>query len=75
MRIQFKVSEQQGAEINKLMERTGSTTRRELLTSALAVLRWVVDEKHNGNSISSISKDGSVHKELAMPVIDNLLSE
>lgn len=70
MRIQFKVSKEKSIEIDGLMEKTGSETRRELLNSALTLLKWVLDERQKGNIISSVNEEDKVYKELVMPCLN-----
>ncbi len=66
MRIQLTVSDRKKKEIEELMKRTGSETKRELLNNALAVMKWILDEKQKGNIVASVNEKNKFYKELVL---------
>jgi hypothetical protein len=66
MRIQFTVSDHRQKEIEEMMERTGSETKRELLNHALTVLKWILDEKQKGSIVASFDEENKKYKELVL---------
>jgi len=67
-RIQFELTEDQVKEIEKLMKRTGTSTKREFFNNAIAILEWAVDESADGRKIASMDDSSHSYKELVMPI-------
>jgi len=67
-RIQFDLTEDQVKEIETLMERTRTSTKREFFNNAIAILEWAVDESSSGRKIGSMDDKSRTYKELYMPI-------
>jgi len=67
-RIQFELTESQVKDIEKLMEKTSTSTKREFFNNAIAILEWAVDESSNGRKIASMDDSSHTYKELVMPI-------
>jgi len=67
-RIQFELTDDQVKDIEKLMKRTGTSTKREFFNNAIAILEWAVDESSDGRKIASMDDSSHSYKELVMPI-------
>jgi hypothetical protein len=74
VRIQLDLPEDQVAELDKLMEETRLTTRKDLFNNALTLFSWAVKAKKAGRIIASVDESQRV-RELVMPSIENVASE
>ena len=74
VRIQLDLPEDQVAELDKLMEETRLTTRKDLFNNALTLFSWAVKAKKAGRIIASVDENQHV-RELVMPSIENIASE
>jgi metal-responsive CopG/Arc/MetJ family transcriptional regulator len=50
-RVQLDFSEAAFEELNRLQKKLGASSRAEVVRDALTVLRWLVEEKTDGNRI------------------------
>ena len=71
-RIQFEVSEDEAKNIEALIEECGMRTKKELLTNALTLLKWSIEEVASRRIIVSMDKQNTEHKELVMPWMSNV---
>jgi hypothetical protein len=69
VRVQLDLPAQRIDEINRIMARTGMTTRKEFFDNALTLFEWAVNERARGKIIGAISPDESSYKELVMPTL------
>ncbi len=74
VRIQLDLPEDQVAELDKLMEETRLSTRKDLFNNALTLFMWAVKAKKAGRTIASVDDDQRV-RELVMPSLENIASE
>jgi hypothetical protein len=68
-RIQFELTEGQLKELERLMERSGVRTKKDLLNNALTILEWALNEKGAGRIIASVDEEHDRYKELVMPIL------
>ena len=66
-RVQLDLSEQEHAEMERLMLHAGLKTKREFVCNAITLFGWADKEILKGHRIGAISSDGRMVKELAMP--------
>ena len=66
-RVQLDLSEQEHAEMERLMAHAGLKTKREFMSNALTLFGWAAREVLNGHKIGAISGDGRMVKELVLP--------
>jgi hypothetical protein len=59
-RVQLDFSPHAMAELNKLRERTGASTRADLVRDALTALRWMVEKRDQGYYVLALGKDGHI---------------
>lgn len=71
-RIQFELTDEQLAELEKLMAESGTKTRKDLLNNALTLLEWAINEKKGGRIIASVNEKENKYKELVMPILANV---
>ena len=71
-RIQFEVSEDEAKNIEAMMEACGTKTKKELLTNALTLLKWGIEEVASERIIVSMDAQNTRHKELVMPWMSNV---
>jgi hypothetical protein len=62
------------AELDKLMEETRLTTRKDLFNNALTLFLWAVKAKRAGRIIASVDENHHM-RELVMPSIENIPSQ
>jgi metal-responsive CopG/Arc/MetJ family transcriptional regulator len=74
VRIQLDLPDDQVAELDKLMEETRLTTRKDLFNNALTLFQWAVKAKKAGRVIASIDENQRI-RELVMPSIENITAE
>jgi metal-responsive CopG/Arc/MetJ family transcriptional regulator len=74
VRIQLDLPDDQVAELDKLMEETRLTTRKDLFNNALTLFLWAVKAKKAGRIIASVDENQHI-RELVMPSIENIPSE
>ena len=66
-RVQLDLSEQEHAEMERLMFHSGLKTKREFVCNAITLFGWAAKEILKGHRVGAISGDGRMVKELAMP--------
>ena len=71
-RIQFELSEDRNKELEALMEKTGTRTKKDLFNNALTLLEWAVKEKRSGRIIASVDEREKKFKEIVMPALENV---
>jgi len=74
VRIQLDLPEDQVAELDKLMEETRLTTRKDLFNNALTLFAWAVKAKKAGRVIASVDENQHI-RELVMPSLESIASE
>ena len=74
VRIQLDLPDDQVAELDKLMEETRLTTRKDLFNNALTLFWWAAKAKKAGRIIASVDENEQI-RELVMPSIENIRSE
>jgi hypothetical protein len=62
------------AKLDKLMEETRLTTRKDLFNNALTLFSWAVEAKKAGRVIASVDENQHI-RELVMPSIENIASQ
>jgi metal-responsive CopG/Arc/MetJ family transcriptional regulator len=74
VRIQLDLPDEQVAELDRLMEETRLTTRKDLFNNALTLFLWAVKAKKAGRIIASVDESQHI-RELVMPSIENIVAE
>ena len=74
-RIQFELSDDKVAELEKLMAESGIKTKKELFNNALTLLEWAIKERKAGKTIASVDEKTNRYKELLMPVLSTVTKE
>lgn len=69
-RIQLELPEERLSELERLMEQTGITTKKDLLNSALTLFEWAVRERQAGRTIASVDEQNQRYKELVMTSLE-----
>jgi metal-responsive CopG/Arc/MetJ family transcriptional regulator len=64
--------EDQVKELDRLMEETKLSTRKDLFNNALTLFQWAVKAKRAGRIIASIDEESGTSKELVMPALENV---
>ena len=59
-RVQLDFSANAMAELNKLGERIGASTRADLVRDALTALRWMVEKRDQSYYVLALGKDGHI---------------
>jgi hypothetical protein len=74
VRIQLDLPDEQVAELDKLMQETRLSTRKDLFNNALTLFYWAVKAKKAGRVVASVDENGNM-RELVMPAIEHIPSE
>jgi hypothetical protein len=72
-RFNIEFSKDNEEEIEQLMALTGIRTKKELINYALTLLSWSVKQCAEGRQIASISENEGMYRELAMPILSNVV--
>lgn len=67
LRIQLDLPGKRVEELNRLMEKSHITTRKDFFNSALSLFAWVLSERSKGRIIASLDEQTGGYKELVMP--------
>ena len=65
--VSFDLSEQEHAEMERLMAFAGLKTKREFVSNALTLFRWASDELLHNRRIASLDSLGHAVKRLELP--------
>lgn len=71
-RVQFELSEDHLKELDEMMRKTDTRTKKDLINNALTILNWVITEKELGKSIGSIDEKSGKYTEVWMPFFTSL---
>ena len=74
VRIQLDLPDDLVAELDKLMEETRLSTRKDLFNNALTLFMWAVKARRAGRIIASVDERQNI-RELVMPSIENITPE
>lgn len=69
-RVQLDLSEQEHAEMERLMLLSGLKTKREFVSNALSLFKWAANELANGRRIASLDPDGQSVVQFTMPCLE-----
>jgi hypothetical protein len=72
MRIQYELSEKENAEIEKMMEDTAISTKRDLFNNALTLFEWAIKEIKKGRVIAAIDEKENRYIALVMPSLSKV---
>lgn len=72
MRLQYEISKEKNAELEKLMKDTGIDTKREFINAAVTLFMWAINEAKNGRSIGSVDEESSKWKEIVMSALETV---
>lgn len=72
MRIQYELSEKENAEIEKMMEDTAISTKRDLFNNALTLFEWAIKEIKKGRVIAAIDEKENRYVALVMPSLSKV---
>ncbi len=72
VRIQLELPESQVRKIEKLMDKSGTKTKKDFFNNALSVLEWAIDERENNRTVASINEAENSYKELNMPILSHI---
>jgi hypothetical protein len=68
-RVQFNVPDHKLAELDEMQDKLGLSTRKDLFDNAMTLLRWAIQEKERGRTITAVGEEGS-QRELVMPALE-----
>jgi hypothetical protein len=67
MRLNLEISEPEMLSLEKLQARTGISTKKELVHTAISILKWAVNETAAGNQIAAVNVRKSIYRVLVAP--------
>jgi hypothetical protein len=70
MRIQLDLQAPAIQLLDALKRKTGLKTYKDLFNNALTLLSWAITQRENGFMVCSVDKNGTVLRELHMPVLE-----
>lgn len=71
MRVQFDMADEAVAYLDDIKEKTGATSRAEVLRNSIAALQWLVEKAEDGFTIVAAKEGEKVAKELSMPILQD----
>jgi hypothetical protein len=71
-KIQLELPKERIAEIEDLMRRTNTATKKDFINNALTLLEWAIEERENGRIITSLDERNKSYKELVMPILSSV---
>ena len=71
-RFQVEIDQTEMDELERLQQLGGLRTKRELLNTAMTLLKWAAREKGRGCAIVSIDDHKGQLKELEMPFLESI---
>lgn len=71
-RVQLDLPAERVAQLDRLVEEAGFSTRKDLFNNALALLQWAVKEARRGRAIASVDEATDRLTELNMPFLSDL---
>jgi hypothetical protein len=75
IRVLLEFPEERIKEIDILMEKTNTATRKDYFNNALTLLEWAIKESERSRNIASIDKKAGRFSELQMPILSSVYSE
>ena len=67
VRIQFEMTREKAADLNRLMRLTAIRSRRELFDHALTFFDWGVSESMRGHLVAAIDEGNGLYQPVLMP--------
>ena len=67
VRIQFEMTREKAADLNRLMRLTATRSRRELFDNALTFFDWGVAESMRGHLVAAIDEENGLYQPVLMP--------
>jgi hypothetical protein len=71
-RIQIELSDENLSRYEKLMEKCGVRTKKDLINNALTLLEWAIRERENGRVIASVDEKTEKYKEVLLPIFASI---
>jgi hypothetical protein len=70
MRFQLDMSDARYKQLEDLMVRCDVDTKKELMSYALSILEWAVEETERGHDVAAIDRKEEKFSSLRMPILD-----
>lgn len=74
MRIQYEISKEKNAELEKMMEKTDIKTKRDFINNAITLFNWAIKEREKGYIVGSLDEKEDKYREIIMPSLLNVKS-
>jgi hypothetical protein len=75
IRVQLDMPEERVKDLEKIMAKTGVSTRKDIFENALALFEWAVNERMSGRKIASLDEKENGFRELLMPALASVKNE
>jgi hypothetical protein len=75
VRVQLDMPEDRVRDIEKIIAKTGISTRKDVFENALALFEWAVGERECGRKIASIDTSEGGFREVLMPALASIKHE
>lgn len=72
MRLQFEMTDNQVAELDRLTEELQLKTRKDMLDTAVTLLKWAIRERKRGRIIASLDEQQERYAEVQLPALENV---
>jgi hypothetical protein len=70
VRLQVELEPEKVRELEGMMEAGHVRTKKDLINSALTLLKWAMNEVKRGRIIASVDEKEDTYKQLVMPVLE-----
>jgi hypothetical protein len=72
--IVFEIPANRVEHLDRLIEKCGLDTRKDLINNALALFDWAVSETESGKIITSLDESSSNYQQIVLPALKNIES-
>ncbi len=75
VRLQVEIPKEQYAELQRLMQETGTRTIKDLTNNAFTLLKWAIKKRREGASIVAMNEKQKTFVELGMPILEVVIPD
>jgi hypothetical protein len=70
VRLQVELDREKNEELEAMMREGNVRTKKDLINSALTLLKWAMNERKEGRIIASVDEEKDTYKQLVMPILE-----
>ncbi|QCN96705.1 hypothetical protein D3093_15345 (plasmid) [Azospirillum argentinense] len=74
-RFQIEMSDDGLKELERLVDLTKASTKKEVINNALTLLAWAIRQRREGFEIGATRDGRTISKQLEMPILSNIKAD